>query len=276
MIAYGFFKKYVVATRLSEYVTAIFKDPPMDNSFPILLAACFNALQLYADFSGYVDIAIGSARFLGIRLDPNFDRPYASTSVTEFWRRWHMTLSFWLRDYLYMPLVIRLRTLGKLGIALALIGTFAICGIWHGATWPFLLFGVAQGVALTAEFLTKSWRTKKLKRAPRQLIAWAGSFYTLGFFVLGQVMFRSTNVSQAGTIYKRLFQFRFSGGIGESFGAWRYYFILSCAAVAAWLIAAWVLRRTSDRMTPWFMVFCGCCILFLGGLATGHFIYAAF
>ncbi len=144
-IAFGFFKKYVVASRLSEYVATIFKDPPAGNSMPTVIACCLNALQLYADFSGYVDIAIGSARLLGIRLDPNFDRPLVSTSVTEFWRRWHMTLSFWLRDYLYMPLVIRIRNLGKLGIALAMIITFVICGIWHAATWTFLLFGAHPG-----------------------------------------------------------------------------------------------------------------------------------
>ncbi len=276
MIAYGFFKKLVVANRLSEYVSAVFKAPPADNSLPVLLSCFFNALQLYADFSGYVDIAIGSARFLGIRLDPNFDRPYLSTSVTEFWRRWHMTLSFWLRDYLYMPLVIRLRSLGRLGIALALIGTFAICGIWHGPRWTYLLFGVVQGVAMTVEFLTKSWRAKRLRKFPAKLVSMAGNFYALGFFVLSQVLFRSVSLAQAGDIYGRLFRFRFSGGIGEFIGTWRYYFALSCAAVAAWFIVFSLLRRTSDRMTPWFLAFCACCILFLGGLATGHFIYAAF
>ncbi len=114
LIAYGLFKKFVVANRLSEYVGSVFDDKVAVSTLPALLACCFNALQLYADFSGYVDIAIGSARFLGIRLDPNFDRPFVSTSVTEFWRRWHMSLSFWLRDYLYMPMLIRIRDLGRI------------------------------------------------------------------------------------------------------------------------------------------------------------------
>jgi alginate O-acetyltransferase complex protein AlgI len=275
-IAYGFFKKYVVASRLSEYVTTVFKDPPAGNSIPVLMACCFNALQLYADFSGYVDIAIGSARFLGIRLDPNFDRPFASTSVTELWRRWHMTLSFWLRDYLYMPLVIRIRSFGKAGIALALIGTFAICGIWHGATWPFLLFGIAQGVAMTAEFLTKSWRTKQLKRAPKRLIAWAGSFYTVSFFVLSQVLFRSVNLTQALGVYSRLLHPRLSGGPGEFLGTGPYQFALNSAAVAAWIGVAYIYSRTTDRSTPWFLALCATLILFLGRLGSAHFIYAAF
>ncbi len=276
MIAYGFFKKFVVANRLSEYVAAIFKEPPTGNSMPVVIGCCFNALQLYADFSGYVDIAIGSARFLGIRLDPNFDRPYVSTSVTEFWRRWHMTLSFWLRDYLYMPLVIRIRSLGRAGIALALIFTFAICGLWHGATWPFVLFGVAQGVAMTAELLTKTWRNKRWKRAPKRLIIWTGSIYTLGFFVLSQVIFRSVDLAQAGAVYRGLFHPRLSGGLSAFLGSGPYVFAFDCAAVAAWLGVAYLYRRTSDRTTPWFVGLCATLILFLGCLGSARFIYAAF
>jgi D-alanyl-lipoteichoic acid acyltransferase DltB (MBOAT superfamily) len=276
MIAYGLFKKLVVANRLKEYVNPFFAGAPTGNSAATLLGCCFNALQLYADFSGYVDIAIGSARFLGIRLDPNFDRPYVSTSVTEFWRRWHMTLSLWLRDYFYMPLVIRIRALGKTGIALALIFTFAICGLWHGATWPFVLFGVAQGVAMTAEMLTKQWRGKRLKRMPKGLIIAAGSLYTLGFFVLSQVMFRSPNLNQARIIYGRLFQLNVSGGLGAYIGISHYPFAMGCAAIAAWMTVAWCSRRATERTTPWFVVLCACWILLLGALASGRFIYAAF
>src|SRR5271165_4610778 len=127
LIAYGLFKKFVVANRLSEYVGVVFDGALPVSAFQALAACCFNALQLYADFSGYVDIAIGSARLLGIRLDPNFDRPFISTSVTEFWRRWHMTLSFWLRDYLFRPLLFRIRKMGdNAAIAISLVATFAV------------------------------------------------------------------------------------------------------------------------------------------------------
>lgn len=276
LICYGLFKKYVVANRLSLYVTDVFDAPHSHNFMPALLASCFNAMQLYADFSGYVDIALGSARFLGIRLDPNFDRPYVSTSVTEFWRRWHMSLSFWLRDYLYLPLVIRIRTLGKTGIALALLVTFAICGLWHGATWPFILFGVAQGVALTAEMLTKSWRSKKLKRAPKLLIVCAGGVYTLGFFVLSEILFRSVDLSHAWTVLHCLIHPHFSGGLNGLLGTGPYNFVFYLAAVVSWFAVAFIYRRTSDRLTPWFAALCGTLILLLGSLGSAHFIYAGF
>ena len=275
LIAYGFFKKFVVANGLSNYVETIFTNPPA-NSVPVLIACCFNALQLYADFSGYVDIALGSARFLGIRLDPNFNRPFTSTSVTEFWRRWHMTLSSWLRDYLYMPLVIRIRNLGKPGIILAMIVTFAICGIWHAATWPFLLFGIAQGVALAAELLTKPWRTSRLKQMPKLVIARAGNFYTLGFFVLSQVLFRSVDLSQARQVYGHLFHVHLGGGISGLLGVGPFIFALSALAVGAWLMTAYLHRKASDRWTPWFVVFCALMILLLGRPGSAPFIYAAF
>lgn len=276
MMAYGFFKKFVVANCLSEYVTMVFKDPPISNTAPVWVACCLNALQLYADFSGYVDIAIGSARVLGFRLDPNFDRPLTSISLTEFWRRWHMTLSFWLRDYLYMPLVLRIRSLGKAGIALAMVVTFAICGIWHAAKWTFLVFGLAQGVVLAAEILTKPWRTKRLKRMPKPLVTVAGSLYTLGFFVLTQALFRSTDLSQAGQIYSRLFHVRLSGGLNDFLGTGPFVFALTGLAVVVWAGVSAIHRRTTDRLTPWFVLLCAVLILFMGRLGSAHFIYAAF
>ena len=278
LITYGFFKKYVVANRLTSYINPVFALPTGVGTLPVLMACIFNALQLYADFSGYVDIAIGSARFLGIRLDPNFDRPFISTSITELWRRWHMSLSFWLRDYLYMPLLIRIRNLGLVGVVLALVITFAICGLWHAATWTYLLFGVSQGVAMSVEFLTKSWRNKRLKKFPKPLVGVAGRIYTLGFFILAEVMFRSMNVSQAGAIYRHLFQVKFSGMFDYATAPEikLYYLLLDCAAIGIWYVIAFWLRRTSDRTTPWFVLACGLLILFLGRLSTAQFIYAAF
>src|SRR5262249_47487437 len=151
----------------------------------------------------------------GIKLDPNFDRPFTSTSVTEFWRRWHMTLSFWLRDYVYIPLLIRIRILGKFGVVLALVITFGVIGIWHAATWTYLLFGICQGLAMSGEFLTKSWRAKQLKQCPAWVATWGGRFYLLSFFVLSEVLFRSTNLSQAGAVYDRLFHWKLSGWFGD-------------------------------------------------------------
>lgn len=276
LIAYGFFKKYVVANRLAPYVDILFAVPPDKGTAPVLLACCFNVLQLYADFSGYVDIAIGSARFLGIRLDPNFDRPFTSTSVTELWRRWHMTLTFWLRDYVYLPLLIRIRGLGTWGVVLAMLITFGLIGIWHAAAWTFLLFGLSQGAAMSVEFLTKSWRARQLKRWPPRVAAWAGRFYLLSFFVLSEVLFRAADLAQAGKVYGRLFHWKWSGMFGEPFEVKPYFVALDLAAVGLWAGMARLHRRTSDDATPWFVLLCVLLIVFAGHLGAAHFIYAAF
>jgi D-alanyl-lipoteichoic acid acyltransferase DltB (MBOAT superfamily) len=276
LIALGFFKKFVIASRLSEYVTDIFNQPPAGNCVPSLLAAAFNVMQLYADFSGYVDIAIGSARFLGIRLDPNFDHPFSATSVIDFWRRWHMTLSFWLRDYLFMPLVIRLRDWGKLGMAAVTIFTFAICGIWHGPTMTFLLFGLSQGIAMAIELLTKSWRTRKLRPLPAWLVDRLGNAWVLVFFTLSQIMFRSANLPQALAVYGHLFHLRLAGGLGGLLGAQPFNFALDALAIAAWVGVDYLYDRTTDRTTPWFVALCAALVLLLGCVGSANFIYAAF
>ena len=276
LIAFGFFKKYVVANRLNEYVPAVFANPAGLGTVAVVLACGFNVLQLYADFSGYVDIAIGSARFLGIRLDPNFNEPFKSTSVTELWRRWHMTLSFWLRDYLFMPLLVLIRDLGKLGVALALVVTFAICGIWHAASWTYLLFGISQGVAMSGEYLTQSWRAKHLQGFPKFWVARAGNLYVLGFFALTEVLFRSTNLSQARAVYACLLHPQSAGWFAGPPESRRFFLALDFAAVACWIGVAYLYRRNSIRATPWFLLLCAGLILFLGRLGSAHFIYAAF
>ncbi len=282
LIAYGLFKKFVVANRLNDYVTQIFsaQDPltaPHYSGLPTLLGCIYNVLNLYADFSSYVDIAVGSARFIGIRLDPNFDRPFTSTSITEFWRRWHMTLSFWLRDYLYMPLLIRIRQFGMWGVIAALMFTFAVCGIWHDATWPYLIFGILQGAAMGLELLTKRWRTRNFKRLSARRVALAGWIYTVTFFMLSEVFFRSSSLGTANGILGALIRFEPIAGSGDLF-AYKgpFDFIMNIVVVTLWLVVAPVAREARLLSTPNFVFLCAILVLFLGRLGGGQFIYAGF
>jgi D-alanyl-lipoteichoic acid acyltransferase DltB (MBOAT superfamily) len=233
-------------------------------------------LNLYADFSSYVDIAIGSARLLGIHLDPNFNRPFTSTSVTELWRRWHMTLSFWLRDYIYMPLLIRIRTLRMGGVIIALIFTFAVCGIWHDATWPYLSFGLAQGLAMSVELMTKRWRAGWLRQAPAGAAISAGWLYTMSFFVLSEVFFRASSLSDAWRVFGNLFNCRLFASSSELF-AYKgpFDFAMAFVAVGIWFAVAHAARREAVP-TPLFALGCALLVMFLGRLGTGQFIYAGF
>ena len=157
-MAWGFFKKLVVADRLALYVNDVFARPREFNGLQLTIAAVFFAYQIYCDFSGYSDIAIGAARVLGFKLMENFSNPYWAVTIAEFWRRWHISLSTWFRDYLFTPMgggwVKRPRLLRNLMI------TFTISGLWHGANWTYVIWGAINGAYIVVGILTKDVRDR--------------------------------------------------------------------------------------------------------------------
>lgn len=132
-ILWGIFKKVVIADNCAIYANEIFNKYDSQPSPVLIIGAIYFAFQIYGDFSGYSDIAIGSAKLLGFKLTTNFRTPYFSRDIAEFWRKWHISLSTWLRDYLFITLSLQFRNLGKLGVALAILISFLICGIWYGS-----------------------------------------------------------------------------------------------------------------------------------------------
>jgi len=158
----GFFKKVAVADILAVYVNAVYNDIERATGFGVLLATLLFCVQIYCDFSGYTDIAIGCARVMGIRLSKNFDKPYTSTTIKEFWSRWHISLSSWFRDYLYFPLggsrCSKARHLFNLFVV------FLVSGLWHGAKWTFVLWGVLHAVYQIVGVLTIDYRNKLIKK----------------------------------------------------------------------------------------------------------------
>ncbi|MEO0856318.1 MAG: MBOAT family O-acyltransferase [Bacteroidota bacterium] len=155
LMAWGFFKKLVIADRVSLYVNIVFADIGSASSAQIIVAGGFFAYQVYCDFSGYCDIAIGAARIMGYDLSQNFNRPYFATSTAELWRRWHMTLVDWFRDYVYYPLG------GSRGRAKAfrnVMIVFFLTGVWHGASWTFAIWGMLNGLIIIASVSTKKFR----------------------------------------------------------------------------------------------------------------------
>ena len=141
MIVWGLFKKMVVADRLALFVDAVYGNLNDFRGAPLILATYLYAAQLYFDFSGYTDIALGTARTFGINLTQNFNSPYSAKNIADFWRRWHISFSRWILDYIFMPLNVELRNLNRYGTAIALIITFLVSGIWHGASINFIIWG---------------------------------------------------------------------------------------------------------------------------------------
>ncbi len=143
LMAWGFFKKLVIADRLAVLVNQVYNNPTQYQGISLMLATVFFAYQIYCDFSGYSDIAIGAARVMGFRLMENFNRPYSARSISEFWRRWHISLSTWFRDYLYIPL--GGNRVGWWRWQFNLLITFLVSGLWHGANWTFVIWGALHG-----------------------------------------------------------------------------------------------------------------------------------
>ncbi len=166
LMAWGYFKKLVIADGLSQYVGKVYDAPQSYEGFALVLATLFFTLQIYCDFSGYSDIAIGTAKLFGIDLMANFKSPYFSHSLKEFWGRWHISLSSWFRDYVYIPL--GGNRVGKWRHYINLILTFLSSGLWHGANWTFVFWGGAHGVGLIMEDLMfskkESFRSLRILR----------------------------------------------------------------------------------------------------------------
>ncbi|MDD9938277.1 MAG: MBOAT family protein [Myxococcales bacterium] len=203
LIAVGLIKKVAVADYLAvNLVDRVFDDPSAYSSAEVMLALYGYTMQIYCDFSGYTDVARGSAMLFGLRLPENFDRPYQATSPAEFWRRWHMTLSTWLRDYLYFPLGgshgSAVRAYFNLGLTMFLIG------LWHGANWTFVIYGLMQAAAMLIHryFYRRSGRTRDTVD-PVWLVA-LKICGTLHFAVLSRVFFRGTSVDNAVDVSARL------------------------------------------------------------------------
>jgi D-alanyl-lipoteichoic acid acyltransferase DltB (MBOAT superfamily) len=207
-MAWGFFKKLVVADRLALYVNDVYNAPRDHNGLQLSIATVFFAYQIYCDFSGYSDIAIGSARVLGFRLMENFTVPYHSHSVAEFWQRWHISLSTWFRDYVYIPL-------GGNRVARPwwfanLLVTFTISGLWHGANWTFVLWGVVNGVYLIVGVASKALRDRVFSelglRSEGIVRTTLATVTVFGLTGAAWVIFRARSVGDAAYIFSNFFK----------------------------------------------------------------------
>jgi alginate O-acetyltransferase complex protein AlgI len=188
----GYVKKACIADQLAAAIDPVFANPAAWTAASQWLAGALYTLQIYCDFSGYSDMAIACAGMLGYRLAINFDFPYLAASVRDFWRRWHISLSTWFRDYLYLPLGGNRR--GARRTAFNLFSVFLLCGLWHGASWNFLLWGAYHGAFLSLE------RWVPLRRLPAAL----GWLYTLVVVNAGFVLFRAADLATAGIFFRSM------------------------------------------------------------------------
>ncbi len=195
----GFFRKVVVADFCGPFATAVYAAPCPDGS-AVFLGTLLFALQIYCDFAGYSEIAAGSARLLGIRLMRNFDRPYLSRSLRDFWRRWHISLSRWLTDYVYIPLGGSRRGLGRQ--LLAVLAVFAVSGLWHGADWTFVVWGLLHGTLFALEALLRRTGVGPARSKAGRVLSTALTFAAVSFC---WIFFRAESLGHAALLLGQLF-----------------------------------------------------------------------
>jgi D-alanyl-lipoteichoic acid acyltransferase DltB (MBOAT superfamily) len=212
LIAWGLFKKIVIADNLAPYVNAVYADPAAYSGTTLLTATVFFAFQIYCDFSGYSDTARGTARTLGFELMRNFDFPYFSRNPVEFWRRWHISLSQWFQDYLYFPLAMRyMRKGGWASKYKAHIISMGLIGLWHGANWTFLLFGLYWGLVIAGYLaLSERWAAADDGHWSNRLAGarWLVPISVVAMFAVvsfGWILFRAPSLSQVWVVLTGMF-----------------------------------------------------------------------
>ena len=220
LMAWGFFKKLVIADRLAVYVDQVYNHLGRYEGIPLIMATYFFTFQIYCDFSGYTDIAIGAGKIMGFRLMENFNRPYLAKSIAEFWKRWHISFSSWLMDYLFLPIAYsvsrKIKTPKLLYIKaeswayqVGIISTMLICGIWHGANWTFVVWGLLHGFYLAISFITKKARKKIKKRLKIKKNSHFNKVFSLMFtfhlVTFSWIFFRARSLPDALYVVKHLF-----------------------------------------------------------------------
>ncbi len=209
-ILWGLFKKVVIADNIAQITNNIFDNYQTFKGSTLVIGAIFFSIQLYADFSGYSDMAIGIARLIGFNITRNFEYPFFAQNIADFWRKWHISLTGWLTEYVFTPLSIAFRDYGKMGLIMAIIINFTIIGMWHGANWTFVLFGFLHGCYYIPLILNgtinkkKKWKPNTLLPSVYELINMLKTFTMVSFSF---IVFRSNSVTDAFNYIRKIFSF---------------------------------------------------------------------
>lgn len=207
-IVWGLFKKIVIADSCAQYVNVIFSEYDSVSGFTLILGAIYFTFQVYADFSGYSDIAIGTAKLFNFKLMANFKYPLFAKNIAEFWRTWHISLMLWFRDYIYFPLggsrVSHLKAIRNILVV------FVISGVWHGANWTFLVLGTYYGLLYSIQYLLKVVSSKKVGSVTNPLFDIINMVFTFCLVSFGMIFFRAPSLEVAMVYIRRMISFDFS------------------------------------------------------------------
>ena len=273
---WGFFKKVVVADRLAMIVDRSFLHVQDSSSLALFAGIVFYYFQIYCDFSGYSDIALGAAKVMNIKLMENFNQPFFSKSMSDFWRRWHISLYSWFYDYVFNPLILSLRRLGNAAVVLALLITFFLSGFWHGAAWQHIVYGVVHGLALVYEYFTRKQRKKIFSALPKGIANGISILLTFLFVVFTRIFFRAENMTNAMDYFKGIFSF--TGG-SNYIGLNRAEVVFSVMVICIMLFREKLLPGHFIKSDKRFYLYTGAMVVicyFFGVFSENQFIYFQF
>ncbi len=277
-MAFGMFKKIVIADRLAEVVNYVYDNPAQQNGLSLLVATTFFAFQIYCDFSGYSDIAIGAARVMGFTLMDNFRSPYEASSVAEFWGRWHISLSTWFKDYLYIPLGGNRN--GEFNRYRNQFIVFLVSGLWHGASWNYVIWGALHGTYQVSAAIRDKWLKKAGLEIPKNILTKTlGIVFTFVLVTIAWVFFRNhmSPVSRSFTFLQKMATFSWSEKLYTPFNAMEMWFCVFL--IIFLLIKEHFVLRIPTRNTVAFFVLFGLTVFltyFLGLVTENQFIYFQF
>jgi len=205
LILWGMFKKVVIGNNLAGPVSLVYNDLHNYSGIPLLTVLFIQTIHLYCDFSGYTDMALGSAKILGIDLADNFSRPFLAKNVGEFWRRWHISLSSWCNDFIFSPFIVKYRKMGNRAAVIGIFLAFFVIGIWHGANWTFVVLGILQGIAISYEFYTKKQRLQIAAKLSPKFAMRISRMTVFVFFCFTLVFFNAHSLADAWYFITHLF-----------------------------------------------------------------------
>jgi D-alanyl-lipoteichoic acid acyltransferase DltB (MBOAT superfamily) len=284
-ILLGLFKKLVIANNCAVYVDAVYENFHSQSGSTLILAAVLFSFQLYTDFSGYSDMAIGVGKILGFRITNNFNYPFFAQNIAEYWRKWHISLTSWLTDYVFMPLNVRWRNAGNWGMIAAIVLTFFLIGLWHGSNYTFAVFGLYHGLLYIPLILSgKMFKKTKIKTYNwgfPKLNVLGNMLLTFVIVTFGNIIFRADSISDALGFMGKIFNLSiFAKPMKlESVNLFIVLFFIALMLITEWLQRQKVHALEITNLKPWlrhtiYLLVIFCIIWFTGKNET--FIYFQF
>jgi len=262
LIFWGAFKKFAIASTLYLPVHQIYSNVTGYSGLQLILVFFVQTIYIYMDFSGYTDMALGTAKIFGINLTNNFNRPFLSRNISEFWRRWHISLSSWCTDFIYNPFIVKFRRYENFAVVSGVFLTFFTIGIWHGANWTFIVLGLLQAIAIVYEFYTKKSRLKIASRYSKSFVNTSSRIIVFIFMSFSMIFFFSPTIADAWYVISHLFSFIPTAEVGQVILSPKLPFFLAIVCFVLILLAEILNEKGKNisslflKQSIWIQAFC--------------------